>query len=52
MIAVRVVLTDGAYVEGDVVVAGVGALPNIELAERAGLAIDNGIAADRHLRTS
>ena len=49
---VRVVLTDGAFVEGDTVVAGVGALPNVELAERAGLAIDNGIAADRHLRTS
>jgi 3-phenylpropionate/trans-cinnamate dioxygenase ferredoxin reductase subunit len=49
---VRVVLTDGQCVEGDTVVAGVGALPNVELAERAGLAIDNGIAADRHLRTS
>jgi 3-phenylpropionate/trans-cinnamate dioxygenase ferredoxin reductase subunit len=49
---VRIVLTHGAAVEGDVVIAGVGALPNVELAERAGLAIDNGIAVDRHLRTS
>jgi len=49
---VRIVLTDGATVAADAVIAGVGALPNVELAERAGLAIDNGIAVDRHLRTS
>jgi 3-phenylpropionate/trans-cinnamate dioxygenase ferredoxin reductase component len=48
----RVVLTDGERIDGDVIVAGVGALPNVELAERTGLAVDNGIAADRHLRTS
>jgi 3-phenylpropionate/trans-cinnamate dioxygenase ferredoxin reductase subunit len=48
----RVVLTDGWAVDGDAVIAGVGAAPDVELAERAGLAIDNGIAADRHLRTS
>ena len=36
----------------DLVVIGVGAVPNIELAQRAGLAIDNGIVVDDHLRAS
>ncbi len=36
----------------DVVVAGVGAVPNVELAVAAGLAVDNGIVVDRTLRTS
>jgi 3-phenylpropionate/trans-cinnamate dioxygenase ferredoxin reductase component len=42
----------GETLPADVVVVGVGALPNIELAERAGLTIDNGILADQALRTS
>jgi 3-phenylpropionate/trans-cinnamate dioxygenase ferredoxin reductase component len=45
-------LADGEAVAADVVVAGVGAIPNVELAELAGLAIDNGIAVDGHLVTS
>jgi 3-phenylpropionate/trans-cinnamate dioxygenase ferredoxin reductase subunit len=48
----RVRLSDGTTIDGEVVVAGVGAVPNTELAAHAGLAIDNGIAADEHLRTS
>jgi NADPH-dependent 2,4-dienoyl-CoA reductase/sulfur reductase-like enzyme len=43
---------DGAYmqtIEVDGVVAGIGLLPNIELAERAGLAVDNGIVVDEFL---
>lgn len=47
-----VVLSDGTSVEGDVVVVGVGVLPRTELAETAGLALDNGVTADEHLRTS
>jgi 3-phenylpropionate/trans-cinnamate dioxygenase ferredoxin reductase subunit len=47
-----VVLSDGRAVEGAAVIAGVGARPNVELAERAGLAMDDGIAVDRRLRTS
>jgi 3-phenylpropionate/trans-cinnamate dioxygenase ferredoxin reductase subunit len=45
---------DGGHrpVAADVVLAGVGAVPNIELAEAAGLACDNGIAVDATLRTS
>ena len=48
----RVVLDDGASVACDVVLAGVGALPNTDLAQAAGLAIDNGIATDATLATS
>lgn len=45
-------LADGQAVEADVVVVGVGAQPNTELAESAGLDIDNGIAVDTLLVTS
>jgi 3-phenylpropionate/trans-cinnamate dioxygenase ferredoxin reductase subunit len=47
-----VTLGDGRVLHADCVIAGVGAAPNIELATAAGLAIDNGIAADGRLRTS
>jgi 3-phenylpropionate/trans-cinnamate dioxygenase ferredoxin reductase subunit len=43
--------SDGAC-EADVVVAGVGAAPCVELAEAAGLASDNGVQVDGSLRTS
>ncbi len=36
----------------DVVVAGIGIRPNIELAQAAGLNVENGIIVDRYLRTS
>lgn len=38
--------------DADIVVAGIGSTPNTELAQSAGLAIENGIAVDEHLRTS
>lgn len=41
----REVVTDG-------VVAGIGIQPNVELAERAGLEVENGIRVDASLRTS
>jgi 3-phenylpropionate/trans-cinnamate dioxygenase ferredoxin reductase subunit len=44
--------TTGAVIEGDVVVVGVGIQPNVELAEAAGLEVDNGIAVDEFCRTS
>jgi 3-phenylpropionate/trans-cinnamate dioxygenase ferredoxin reductase component len=47
-----VMMEDGQQHRADVVVAGVGALPNISLAESALLRIDNGIVVDQHLRTS
>jgi len=48
---VAVILADGSEVLADGVVAGVGAVPETALAEAAGLAIDNGVAVDAHLRT-
>jgi NADPH-dependent 2,4-dienoyl-CoA reductase/sulfur reductase-like enzyme len=42
----------GADVAADVVVAGLGVQPNVEVAEAAGLAIDNGIVVDDRLRTT
>jgi 3-phenylpropionate/trans-cinnamate dioxygenase ferredoxin reductase subunit len=38
--------------EVDGVVAGIGVRPNIELAAKAGLRVDNGIVVDEHLLTS
>jgi 3-phenylpropionate/trans-cinnamate dioxygenase ferredoxin reductase component len=49
---VRIVFDDGGVMVCDVVVAGVGSNPNTELAERAGLAVGNGIEVDDRLRTS
>lgn len=45
-------LADGTCHSGDLVVVGIGAMPNVELAERAGLATDNGVAVDACLTTS
>lgn len=44
-------LTDGTVLVADLVVAGIGVIPNTEVAQRAGLAVDNGIVVDAHLRT-
>ena len=43
---------DGRVLECDLVVAGVGAVPRLELAESAGLATNGGIATDERLHTS
>ncbi|MGJ7483792.1 NAD(P)/FAD-dependent oxidoreductase [Variovorax sp. LT2P21] len=45
-------LTDGHRVDCDLVVLGVGVLPNVELAQAASLAVDNGIVVDAFGRTS
>ena len=50
--AETLVLADGTRLPCDAIVAGIGAVPETTLAEVAGLAIDNGIAADAGLRTS
>ncbi|ANZ35109.1 hypothetical protein BBK82_02520 [Lentzea guizhouensis] len=44
-------LTDGTVLVADLVVAGIGVIPNTEVAQRSGLATDNGIVVDAHLRT-
>jgi 3-phenylpropionate/trans-cinnamate dioxygenase ferredoxin reductase subunit len=46
-----VVTDDGSEIPTDVVIVGVGAEPNTELAEQAGLAVDNGVLVDAALRT-
>jgi 3-phenylpropionate/trans-cinnamate dioxygenase ferredoxin reductase subunit len=48
----HVQLADGRRIEADVVVIGVGALPNSELAAAAGLPVDNGIVVDEQGRTA
>lgn len=45
-------LTDGSLCEADSVVVGVGVMPNTELSEKAGIAVDNGIVVDEFGRTS
>jgi len=42
----------GRLIETDGIVAGIGLRPNVELAQSAGLAIDNGIFVDERLGTS
>lgn len=42
----------GKTVEKYILVAGIGITPNVELAESAGLRVDNGIVVDRHLQSS
>ncbi|MCA0431899.1 MAG: FAD-dependent oxidoreductase [Proteobacteria bacterium] len=45
-------LANGDEILFDAVIAGIGAAPEIRLAEAAGLALDNGIAVDGTLQTS
>jgi 3-phenylpropionate/trans-cinnamate dioxygenase ferredoxin reductase subunit len=47
-----VVLEDGTRIPAEVVVIGVGVRPATELAEAAGLPIDNGITVDQQLRVT
>jgi NADPH-dependent 2,4-dienoyl-CoA reductase/sulfur reductase-like enzyme len=48
----RVALKSGGSVEADLVVIGVGVRPRVELAEKAGLALDRGVVVDALLQTS
>ncbi len=45
-------LSDGREIAADLVIVGIGILPNAELAEAAGIALENGIATDATGRTS
>jgi len=44
--AVKIELTDESEIEADVVVVGIGVVPNTEWLEGCGLAIDDGVVAD------
>ena len=45
-------LADGSRIDADAVVVGVGITPNTQLAQAAGLDVDNGIRVDARLNTS
>ena len=50
----RVILSDGSEIKADVVILGIGAVANVDLAQRAGLRIGltGSIAVDRTMQTS
>jgi len=50
--ATAVVCADGSTYPADLVVIGIGIIPNIELAEEIGLEINNGISVDEFAQTS
>jgi 3-phenylpropionate/trans-cinnamate dioxygenase ferredoxin reductase component len=45
-------LADGGKIAADLVIVGIGAAPNVALAEAAGLVVENGIAVNDRLETS
>jgi len=49
---IEAALSDGSSVAADLLIIGIGAVPVTDLAQKAGLAIENGIAVDDRLRTS
>jgi 3-phenylpropionate/trans-cinnamate dioxygenase ferredoxin reductase subunit len=48
----RVVCVDGSSFEADALIIGVGAIPNTEPAESAGISCENGIVVDEYCRTN
>lgn len=50
--ALEVVLVSGERIAADLVVVGVGIVPNIEIAQSAGLDTDRGVLVDAEFRTS
>ncbi len=47
-----VVLSDGTRIPADLLIVGIGLIPNTEIAEKAGLAVDNGVIVDLYAQTS
>lgn len=48
----HVLLGDGTRIETDFVISGIGLIANTELAQEAGLAVDNGITVDEFTQTN
>ncbi|MGB0034361.1 MAG: FAD-dependent oxidoreductase [Candidatus Acidiferrales bacterium] len=48
----KVLLNDGASYRADLVLVGIGVVPNVELSRDAGLAVANGIAVNEFLETN
>jgi NADPH-dependent 2,4-dienoyl-CoA reductase/sulfur reductase-like enzyme/nitrite reductase/ring-hydroxylating ferredoxin subunit len=48
----EVMLSGGSRLQADLVVAGIGVRPVTDLAERAGISVDNGILVDEYLQTN
>jgi apoptosis-inducing factor 3 len=48
----RVILASGAVLETDLVIAGIGVRPRTELAEQAGIKVENGVLVDDRLETN
>jgi len=47
-----VLLVDGRRIPSDLVVAGIGAIPNTELLAKSGIALDNGVVVNEYLEAS
>jgi NADPH-dependent 2,4-dienoyl-CoA reductase/sulfur reductase-like enzyme len=48
----QITLGDGAMLDADFLVLGVGVRPSIALAEKSGLAVDRGVSVNEYLQTS
>lgn len=47
-----VTTADGLVIPADLVVVGIGVIPDVDLAEQAGLKVDNGLVVDEFARTN
>lgn len=50
-VGAQAVMADGELIDFDCAIVGIGVVPNVELAEEAGLTCDNGIVVDEFTRT-